>query len=137
MPQSSDSPEHGNATNDPNRPPLVGVVVHWLVVLSALIGCAFAGWAIAGIVLAIVLGLAAAALWFGTFARVDPERLPTARLRVSGQLRLVIEIVLVAIASVGIWIAWNRAASETFMTVAAIDFAVRYQRIANLARAGR
>lgn len=137
MPQPSDSFEQRDSIRDPDQQPLVGVVVHWLIVLWVLIGCGLAGWAIAGPIPALLFGLAACVLWFGTFAIADPERLPTARLRIAGPLRIGLEVVLVAIAAAGIWIVWNRAASETFITVAAIDFAVRYQRIAKSFRSVR
>jgi hypothetical protein len=122
----------------PDQPPLVGRFVHVAVVLGVIAGCGLLGWAIADGAFGVLLGalalLGAAILWLGTGARQDPERLRPPLLPIPGPIRLGLEVGLIVVAGIGIWIAWNRAAGETFLTVAAIDFAVRYQRIATLLR---
>lgn len=134
MPTSLESPTN----NTPDRQPLVGRFVHFAVVLSVIAGCAALTWLFADRPAAWVLGAIGAAgaslLWFGTATEHDPERSPVAWVSIPGPLRLSLELALVIAAGVGIWIIWNRAASETFLTVAALDFAVRYQRIAALLR---
>jgi hypothetical protein len=135
MAPTPDSP-HAEA---PDRQPLVGRVVHLAIVLATIAGCGLLTRSLGDGARAALVGAAgavvAAALWFGTGAAVDPERSPFARVSIPGGIRLGLEVVLVVVAGIGIWIAWNRAAGETFYTVAAIDFAVRYPRIATLLRA--
>jgi hypothetical protein len=134
MPASSES--RNNET--PDQQPLVGRFVHLAVVLGVIAGCGMLGWARAGGAFGVLFGvlavLGSSVLWLGTGSVHDPERSRPPWFPISGPIRLGLEVGLIVVAGIGIWIAWNRAAGETFLTVAAIDFAVRYQRIASLLR---
>lgn len=122
----------------PDQQPLIGRLVHLAVVLGIIAGCGMLGWAMAagsfGFVLSALFGVGATTLWWGTAAEHDPDRSQLARITIPGPFRLTLEIVLIIAAGSGIWMVWNRAAGETFLTVAAIDFFVRYHRIAALIR---
>jgi hypothetical protein len=133
-----ESPDPAPATETPDQQPLIGRLVHLAVVLGVIAGCGLLGWAMAGglfgVSLAMLFGVSAAMLWWGTAAMRDPERSQLARITIPGPARLALEIALIIAAGAGIWMAWNRAAGETFLTVAAIDFFVRYHRITALIR---
>lgn len=122
----------------PDRQPLVGRFAHLVVVIGTIAGNGSLGWSVTDsaprVLLSTIAVLASAGLWMGTGARADPERSPLARVTIAGPIRLGLELALIVAAGIGIWIAWNRAAGETFLTAAALDFAVRYQRIAALLR---
>ena len=45
-----------------------------------------------------------------------------------GPIRLLIEIALFAIAAYGYWVVWSRAASETFLTVSVLHYAITWER---------
>ncbi len=90
-------------------------------------GCGMAGWHLVGWPGA-VLGVAVSmALWgvFGTpgdGSRGDPV------VKTPGRIRLLLEIALFAIAAYGIWVVWSRAASETFLTVSILHYAITWER---------
>lgn len=135
---SLESPETEPQHEALDRQPLVGRFVHLAVVVGTIAGCGLLGVSTVSGFAAYVLAaggvLIAAVLWCGTSAERDPERYQFARITLPGPMRLVLELGLVIASGTGIWIVWNRAAGETFLTVAALDFAVRYQRIAALLR---
>jgi hypothetical protein len=134
-PESSDlRPE----IETPDQQPLIGRLVHLAVVLGVIAGCGLLGWAMTdgllGSSLAVLWSVGAAGFWWGTAADRDPERAQIARITLPGPVRLVLEAALIIAAGAGIWMVWNRAAGETFLTVATIDFFVRYHRITALLR---
>jgi hypothetical protein len=92
-----------------------------------LAGVAMLGWELAGVVGAIALATGAMALWgiFGTEGdgtRGDPV------VRTPGPVRLLLELVLFGLGAVGIWLVWSRAASETFLTVSVLHYAITWER---------
>ncbi|MGH2549425.1 MAG: DUF2568 domain-containing protein [Thermomicrobiales bacterium] len=123
-------------TQTPGQQPLIGRLVHLAVVLGVIAGCGILGWAVAGglfgSALTAFIGVGVVGFWWGTSAEHDPERSQLARITLPGPIRLALEIVLIITAGAGIWMVWNRAAGETFLTVATIDFFIRYPRISAL-----
>lgn len=119
--------------------PLAGWIFHTIVRAGFLLGAALAGWSlgdggIAGALLASLFSLAVGALWALTYANEDPERRSWGRIRIPGRIRLAIEITIVILGGVAIWIFWNRAAAETYLTLAVFDYSVQYRRIVALSR---
>ncbi len=129
-------PDAESTAQTPDQQPLVGRFVHAAIELCMAIGCGMLACEIGGLAVGIAGGLLAAALWLVLYAERDPERNRAGRVRIPGRVRLTIELTLLSAAGAGLWLGWHRAAGETFWTVAAIDAAVRYQRIAALARRG-
>jgi hypothetical protein len=84
--------------------------------------------------LAITGGSLMAFLWLGPYSTADPEPRAVHWLEVPGRLLLGIELALIAAGGLALWLAWHRAAGETYWTVAAIHVAVRYSRVAALWR---
>ena len=98
----------------------------------------WAGWyllgnewyGIPGGIVAVVLSMA---LW-GVFGvrrdgvRKDPPVV------IPGGWRFALEIVLILIGGWGLWIGWNRAAAETYLTAAVITNALMWERAAWLLR---
>lgn len=119
--------------------PLAGWIFHTIVRAGFLLGAALAGWSLGGggVTGALCAGLLIAAfgaLWGLTYAGTDPERRPWGRLRVSGRVRLAIEMAIVILGGAALWIFWNRAAAETYLTLAVFDYSVQYRRIVALSR---
>lgn len=119
--------------------PLAGWIFHTIVRAGFLLGAALAGWSlgdggVAGALLAGLLIAAIGALWALTYAEADPERHSWGRIRVPGRLRLAIELTIVILGGAAIWIFWNRAAAETYLTLAVFDYSVQYRRIVALSR---
>lgn len=90
------------------------------------------GWTIGdggalGIVLGALFITVTMALW-GVFGTPGDGSRGAPVISTPGPLRLLLEIGLFAGASYALWICWNRAASETFMTVAAIHYAITWER---------
>src|SRR4051812_48265962 len=71
--------------------------------------------------------LACMALW-GVFGvrrdgvRKDPP------IVIPGLIRIMLEFALIAIGAWGLWIGWNRAAAETYVTVAIVTNALMWER---------
>lgn len=127
-------PAEESTAQTPDQQPLVGRFVHLAIVLAMAIGSGMLAREAGGLIAGITGGALAAALWVLTYAERDPERIPVAPTRIPGRARLALELLLFSAAGAGLWLGWHRAAGETFWTVAAIDAAVRYQRIAVLWR---
>ena len=120
-------------------PPLIGRLVHLSVQAAGIAGPAWFGWelgggGISGAALALLVCAAFAFLWFGTHAAVDPEPNPLGFVPIRGRIRFALEIALIIAGGSALWMAWNRAAGETFLTAAFIDFVIRYPRLATLVR---
>lgn len=119
--------------------PIIGRIVHWSIQLVGIAGPVWFGWELSGggvpgTLTALLFGAAFGILWLGVYAPVDPEPNPLGFLPVRGRLRFVLEIALIIAGGSALWIAWSRAAGETFLTAAFIDLAVRYPRQAILFR---
>jgi hypothetical protein len=111
--------------------------VHALVIASGVAGVMWLGWSLAEnpvlkSALALTGGALFACLWLCVYSPGDPERRPYGKLAVPGRFLLVLEIALIIAGGAALWIAWHRAAGETYLTVAFIDGAVRYSRLATL-----
>lgn len=76
------------------------------------------------------------AIWAYTYAESDPDRRRWARIRVPGRFRLVIELLVIILGGIAIWMYWNRAAAETYYTIAAFDYSVQYRRIVTMYQSG-
>jgi hypothetical protein len=113
--------------------PLIGRIVHGSIQLAGIAGPAWFGWELAGggllgAVTALAFGAAFAVLWFVVYAPADPEPNRFGILPVRGRLRVFLDIALIIAGGSALWMAWSRAAGETFLTAAFIDFAIRYPR---------
>jgi len=120
-------------------PPLAGRIVHTLVIATGTFAVAWLGWSATDAVpFQIALALAGGALlavgWTVIYSPADPERRPFERFAVPGRVMLAIEVLLILAGGIAFWAVWHRAAGETYLTVAAIDLAVRYPRLAPLWR---
>jgi hypothetical protein len=107
--------------------PMSLLAVRFLLELAMWTGCGMLGWHLMGIAGALLLTVGSMALWgvFGTpndGVRRDPV------VAVSGQVRLILELALFALAAWGIWAAWSRAAAETFLTVSVITYGLMWER---------
>lgn len=119
--------------------PLAGWLFHGAVRLGVVFAATLAGWrlgngGITGALLAFLFVAASAAIWLLVYAPADPAPGPFGKLAVPGWMRLLLEWTLVIAAGSAIWVCWNRAAAETYLTIALFDYAVQYQRIMRLAR---
>jgi hypothetical protein len=124
-----------------NSLPLIGWIFHSVVRLGFLGGVALAGWVtgdggVRGGCLAAFFVAVISAIWAFTYAVSDPDRRRWARVRVPGRVRLLLELLIIAIGGVAIWIYWNRAAAETYYTIAAFDYSVQYRRIVTMYQSG-
>jgi len=107
--------------------PTVHLVIRFLLELAMWAGCGLAGWHLAGWVGA-VLGVIASMLAWGLFGTAgDSSRKPPV-IPTPGRIRLLLEIALFGLAAWGIWMVWSRAASETFLTIAVLHYAITWER---------
>lgn len=90
-------------------------------------GCSQAGWYLAGWIGAIVGALTSMALW-GIFGTPGDGSRKAPVVPTPGQLRLLLELALFGIAAWGIWVVWSRAASETFLTITLLHYAITWER---------
>jgi len=89
-----------------------------------------------GGVLAAFFVVIAAGVWGPCRAPGDLPR-GESRVPVSGPVRLLIEFTVLGLAVYGIWAAGSRAAGETLLTAGVIHYALTWERIRWLLRAGR
>lgn len=134
-------PKPPRPSSELEAPPLVGRIVHALVIAGGVASVTWLGWTAGPNVttksaLALVGGALFAFLWLGLFSPSDPEPRLFEWLAISGRPLLLIEVVLIIAGGAALWMAWHRAAGETYWTVAFIDLAVRYTRIAKLWNSG-
>ena len=120
-----------------NALPIVGWIFHSVVRFGFLGGVALAGWktgdgGLRGACLAALFVAVVSAIWAFTYAESDPDQRRWARIRVPGRLRLLLELLIVVVGGIAIWIYWNRAAAETYYTIAAFDYSVQYRRIVTM-----
>lgn len=132
-------PKPPRPSSDEHEPPLIGRIVHGLVIATGVIGAAWYGWTLGSSTamksaLALVGGALFAVLWLSIYSPVDPERRSLGILPVSGRTLIVLEVALIVAGGTALWLAWHRAAGETYWTVAFIDLAVRYSRFSALWR---
>ena len=121
--------------------PLIGWIFHSVVRLGFLGGIALAGWVtgdggVRGVCLATLFVAVIAAIWVFTYAESDPDQRRWSRIRVPGRLRLLLELLIIIVGGLAIWICWNRAAAETYYTIAAFDYSVQYRRILTMYQTG-
>ena len=91
------------------------------------VGIGMAGWSVwryPGAILAVPVAMG---IWgvFGTpgdGVRGEPV------INTAGPIRLLLELMLFAIAAYGFWEVWSRAASETFLTVSVLHYAITWER---------
>ena len=127
-------------TDAPRGIPILHAGIRFSLELAGLAGIAALGWhlgsgALIGGILAAAFSLAAGAIWAifgvgGEAGRGDPV------IAVPGWVRLTVEFAIFGISAYGIWVSWSRAASETFMTVTMLHYAVTWERSRWLLRGG-
>lgn len=92
----------------------------------------WAGWFLLGreflgIIGGIIAVLICMVLWGAFGVRRDGVR-KDPPVVISGQLRIILEFAAIAIGAWGLWAGWNRAASETFLTVAIVTNGLMWER---------
>jgi hypothetical protein len=115
--------------NTPGYPPIppVHLAIRFLLELAMLVGVGWAGWHLWRYPGAILAVLAAGTLW-GVFGTPGDGTRGAAVVDTPGPLRLLLELGLFATAGYGYWVGWSRAASETFLTVAALHYVITWER---------
>ena len=106
---------------------MIHLAIRFILEITMLVGLGLAGWSIwryPGAALAVLLGVA---LW-GIFGTPHDGSRGNPVVQTPGQLRLLIEICLFAAAAYGYWVGWSRAASETFLTVSVLHYAITWER---------
>ena len=119
--------EQGTGAQSYRPIPVVHLAIRFILELVMFAGVAMLGWELAGVLGALALAIGAMALWgiFGTpndGARGEPV------IATPGRLRLLLELFLFGLGAVGIWLVWSRAASETFLTVSVLHYAITWER---------
>lgn len=109
------------------------LVSRFLLELFGLAGFAVWGWSTAdgglpGGILAVVMVVAAAAIWGIFRVRHDPPGKTEQPVVVRGTVRFAIEIAFFGLAAAGFWLGGSRAASETLMTCVVVLYVVTWDR---------
>jgi hypothetical protein len=109
------------------------LAARFLLELFGLAGFAVWGWSlggggVTGTLVAVLLVLAAAAVWGVFRVRHDPPGKTDHPVIVPGPVRLAIELAFFALAAAGWWLAGYRAASETLMTAVVVLYVVTWDR---------
>lgn len=115
------------------------LTLRFLLELAALAGFGLAGWrlgdsSLSRWPLALLLPIAAAALW-GIFAVPgDPSRSGAAPVPVSGSIRLLLELLVLCGGAAAYWIAGHRMAALTLAMLVAFHYGLSADRIRWLLR---
>jgi hypothetical protein len=107
--------------------PVVHLAIRFVLEIAMHLGIGLAGWSIwryLGAIFAVLLGMA---LW-GVFGTPGDGSRGAPVVHTPGPLRLLLEISLFAIAGYGYWVVWSRAASETFLTISVLHYAITWER---------
>jgi len=115
--------------------PAIHLAIRFLLEIAMLVGVGMAGWHIWRYAGAILFVAGAMALW-GIFGTPGDGSRGAPVVPTPGQLRLLLEIALFGIAAYGFWVEWSRAASETFLTISALHYAITWERQWWLIRGG-
>jgi hypothetical protein len=102
-------------------------VIRFLLEIAMYVGIGMAGWFIWRYPGAILAVLASMALW-GVFGTPGDGVRGAPVIDTPGSIRLLMELVLFAIAAYGFWVVWSRAASETFLTISVLHYAITWER---------
>ncbi|MCC6705377.1 MAG: hypothetical protein IT334_10905 [Thermomicrobiales bacterium] len=109
------------------------------MIATGAVGAGWYGWTLGSSnakssALAMLGGALLLFLWSTVYASADPEPKYLPRFQVPGRALIGLEFALIIAGGAALWMAWHRAAGETYMTVAFIDLAVRYHRLPRLWR---
>jgi hypothetical protein len=115
--------------------PAIHLAIRFILEIAMLAGVWMAGTHVWGYPGAILGVLAAMALW-GVFGALGDGSRGAPVVPTPGQLRLLLEIALFGIAAYGYWVEWSRAASETFLTISILHYAITWERQWWLIRGG-
>ena len=107
--------------------PAVHLAIRFLLELVMVAGAAMLGWELAGVVGEIALALLAMVLW-GIFGTEGDGARGAPIVKTPGPIRLLLELTLFGLGAVGIWMVWSRAASETFLTISVLHYAITWER---------
>lgn len=123
------------ATSPAPRPARIDGAVRAILLVSIAGGLGWGIWrTLSGGSGGLVLGAAAAAativVWILVAAHGEPATSRLATWAVPGPLRLLIETGLIGLAAAAIWKGGSRAAAETLLTVAALHYALTWERVA-------
>lgn len=91
------------------------------------VGIGMAGWTIWRYPGAIVAVIAGMTLW-GVFGTPGDGVRGAPVINTPGPIRLLLEFALFGIAAYGLWVGWSRAASETFLTISVLHYAITWER---------
>ena len=115
--------------------PIVHLIIRFVLELVMFGGVGMAGWGVATYVGATLAALGAMAVW-GVFGTPGDGIRGAPVVNTPGPIRLLLEMILFAIAGFGIWSVWSRAASETFLTITILHYAITWERQWWLVRGG-
>jgi hypothetical protein len=106
--------------------------VRFVLELALIAGVAYWGWRIGdggplGLVLAILFPTLLGALW-GVFGTPNDGSRGAPVIPISGKLRLLLEALIIGVATYGVWTSWSRAAAETLLTAFVIHYALTWER---------
>jgi hypothetical protein len=128
---------------DTERPPISGTdwvhySIRFILELVAWGAIAYWGWrqapgTVLGALYAALCFVEVVAIW-GVFATPGNSHRGKGLVAVAGWVRLLIEVVIFGLGAAALWVTWSRAASETFMTVAILNFALTWDRQWHLLR---
>ena len=119
--------EQGSGAQSYRPIPAVHLAIRFLLELVMLAGVAMLGWELAGVLGAIALAIGAMALW-GIFGAEGDGTRGDPVVNTPGPIRLLLELVLFGLGAAGIWLVWSRAASETFLTISVLHYAITWER---------
>lgn len=107
--------------------PVFHLAIRFLLEIVLWAGWGLAGWHLAEWPGAVIGVLVSMAVW-GVFGTPGDGSRGAPVVRTPGQLRLLLEVALFAVAAWGIWVVWSRAASETFLTITVLHYAITWER---------
>jgi hypothetical protein len=107
--------------------PVAQLAIRFILELILCAGSALLGWHVLRLPGAILLVILSMAMW-GVFGVPHDGVRGEPTVIVPGRVRLLLELALFGLGAWGIWIGWNRAAAETFLTVVVLTNVLMWER---------
>jgi Protein of unknown function (DUF2568) len=116
-------------TQVPSYPgvPVVQLAIRFILELILFTGAGLLGWQILRLPGAILLAIGSMALW-GVFGVPKDGVRGEPTVIVPGRVRFLLELALFGLGAWGIWVGWNRAAAETYLTVVMLTNVLMWER---------